>query len=343
MSSIHATRQRFGSGNRPQIVAPRLETGTEKPIRREGKPRSAERDVKRFTAYLTIERGDSPLTVKKYVRAIKRLKAWARRKRKSLAQLTTTDCRRWLIGLAKEAYSASTINVMHSAAYVFFRFMMSEGDLATNPFEPLPYLPKQETLPRVLSIEDVERLMAVPDTTTYTGLLDRAVMELFYSSGMRVAELINLRLENIHLERRLILCLGKRNKQRWLVFGRSAQSWLKRYLKARAGVPGADKSTYAFLKNDGKKLYGTLVWRHIREHGLMAGLKDVSPHVLRHSFATHMHKGGASIRHVQELLGHEDLESTQVYTHLVQAHLRESYDRHHPRASLKHRCTKRRK
>lgn len=273
--------------------------------------------------------------MKKYVYWVKRLKAWARRKRKGLAELATLDCRRWLIGLAKEAYSVSSINVAHATANTFFRFLITEGNLDTNPFEPLPYLPKEERLPRCLSTEEVVRLMSVPDTTTYYGLLDRAVMELLYSSGMRVAELVNLRVGDINIEKRCILCMGKGSKQRIVIFGRAAREWLEKYLAARDSVTGGRKSHHLFLKEDGERIYSTYVWRHVKAHGMVIGLKDVTPRILRHSFATHLHEGGASIRHVQVLLGHADIEATQVYTHMVIAHLKKSYDRHHPRAKLK--------
>jgi site-specific recombinase XerD len=284
---------------------------------------------------MITERYDSPSTVRRYVSAVKQLKQWARRKRKSLTQLTVTDCRRWLITLSKEAYTTSSINVMHSAAQVFFRFLASEGDLSSNPFESIPYLPKQKTSPRFLDNEEIERLLAAPDISTYDGLLDRAILELFYSSGLRVAELINLRIMDLNLEKRLLICLGKRSKQRWVIFGDGAREWLKKYLSARSSVPGAKKSPYLFLQSSGQKLNEKLVWRHVRAQGLRANLADVSPHVLRHSFATHLYAGGAATSSVQELLGHEDMESTEVYTHPVQEHLKKIYDRHHPRSSLK--------
>lgn len=291
--------------------------------------------MKRFITFLNVERGVSPLTVKKYVYWVKRLKAWARRKRKGLAELTTPDCRRWLIGLAKEAYSVSSINVAHATANIFFRFQITEGDLDTNPFEPLPYLPKEELLPRCLSPEEVERLMSVPDTSTYYGLLDRAVMELLYSSGMRVAELVNLGVGDINMEKRRILCTGKGSKQRIVIFGRATREWLEKYIAARDHVPGGRKSHHLFLKDDGGRIYATYVWRHVKAHGLMAKLGEVTPRTLRHTFATHLHAGGASIRHVQALLGHADMESTQVYIHTAVPHLRKTIDLHHPRAKLK--------
>lgn len=335
MSGSHATRQRFRGGLPPPAAPPRRDAGADSPIRRRRDTQSTERDLKRFITFLNVERGVSPLTVKKYVYWVKRLKAWARHKRKSLAELTTLDCRRWLIGMAKEAYSVSSINVAHGAANVFFRFLITEGDLDANPFEPLPYLPKEELLAGCLSPEEVERLMSVPDTSTYNGLLDRAVMELLYSSGMRVAELVNLSVGDINMEKRRILCMGKGSKQRIVIFGRAAREWLEKYLEARDHVTGGRKSRHLFLKDDGGRIYSTYVWRHVKAHGLMVGLKGVTPRTLRHSFATHLHAGGASIRHVQALLGHADMESTQVYTHIVVAHLRKSYELHHPRAKSK--------
>ncbi len=335
VSRVFALRQRFKSGYIPPFVPLRPDPDVGPPIRREGKSRESERDLKRFTDYLYVERGFSTGTVKKYLRAVKRLKEWARRKRKSLPQLTTTDCRRWLVGVAKASpVTVSTINGMHCAANVFFRFLMTEGDLTTNPFEPIPYLPRDKTLPRFLSPEEVERLMRSPDISTYAGLLDRVVMELLYATGMRVAELVALRVDSIDLKKRRLLCDGKGGKQRFVIFGPNARRWLKRYLVARKGIPGARRSPYLFLKGDGKRLYGTFIWRHIKKHGLMAELKDVSPHILRHSFATHLRAGGASIRHIQELLGHEDMQSTEVYTHAVAEHLRKTYDQHHPRAGM---------
>jgi integrase/recombinase XerD len=264
VAGFHAKRKSLKCGERPQVVPLRPETNDEGPIRRCEKSRETVRDLNRFIDYLYAERGVSPGTVKKYVYGVKRLKEWARSKRKSLSDLTTSDCRRWLISVAREAYSASTINGMHAAANSFFYFLRSEGDLITDPFNDIPYLRLAESLPRVLSHEEVALLMATPDTSTYAGLLDRTVMELLYASGMRVAELINQRLDRVDLRNCLILCTGKRSKQRVVLFGRDAKKWLEKYLVARSRIPRAGKSSSLFLKIDGKPLYGTLIWRHIK-------------------------------------------------------------------------------
>ena len=335
VSSFYAKRNRFKSGKRPQAVPPRPVANGKEPLRLSARSRETERDLTRFRHYLDVESGLSPLTVRKYCYGCKRLKEWARSKRKSLSDLTTSDCRRWLLSVAREAYSASTINGMHAAAQRFFDFLLTEGDLTTNPFKEIPYLQLEKSLPRFLSQEEVAQLMAAPDTSTYAGLLDRTVMELLYASGMRVAELINQRIDRVDLDNCRILCTGKRSKQRVVLFGRDAKKWLEKYLVARSRIPKSGKSPSLFLKIDGKPLYGTLIWRHIKEYADMAGLGPVSPHTLRHSFATHLHEGGASTRHVQLLLGHENLESAQVYTHMSPTHLRKTYDLHHPRATLK--------
>jgi integrase/recombinase XerD len=333
VSEFFTKRQKLKGGAPPPLAQPRPDAGHQ-PLRRKG-TQSTERDIKRFTTYLYAERGCSPLTVKKYVRAVKRLKEWARRKRKSLPELTTTDCRRWMRNVAREPYSVSTINGMRSAAASFYRFLLTDRFVESNPFDPIPYLPREETLPRYLSQEEVERLLNAPDTSTYAGLLDRTMMELLYATGMRPTELVNQRLDGVDLERRRIRCTGKGSKQRVVIFGRSARKWLEKYLAARSLMLEGRQSRHLFLKADGTRIYATYVWRRVKENGLMAGLEDVSPRMLRHTFATHLHGRGASIQHVQTLLGHDGVESTQVYTHLVPTHLIKTVDEKHPRASLK--------
>lgn len=334
MSGSHAIRQRFKRGGDLTSTRACLKARIEHPVRQEGK-RQAERDLKRFELYLNVERGVSPLTVKKYSSEVKRLKTWARSKRKSLADLTITDCRRWLNSLEKELYQPSTINRTLTVAKVFLRFLVAEGDLENSPFDQLQNLKQERPLPHHLNQDEVDNLMSNPDTSTYVGLLDRVMMELLYASGVRVAELVALRVDSVNLERRLILCTGKGSKQRFVIFGRCARKWLKKYLVARDDIPGAMKSHYLFLKEDGKRIYGTYVWRRIHGHGRDAGLNNVSPHVLRHSFATHIYEGGASTQDVQKLLGHDDEQSTVTYTHLRKVHLRDTYELHHPRSGFK--------
>lgn len=265
---------------------------------------------------------------------------WARDKRKRLAELTPADCRRWLTSLKKEVYSVSSINGAHAIANVFLRFLITEGDLKENPFEQIPYLPREKTLARHLTHEEVHLLMSAPDVTTYVGLLDRVVMELLYATGMRVTELIGLRPGDVKIRAGRIICTGKGSKQRVVLFGRDARAWLERYLAARDRIPGARKSPHLFLVDDGEPIYATYVWRHVKAHGMRMGLGEVTPRTLRHTFATHLHEGGASIRHVQELLGHADMQSTEVYTHMAATHLRKTIDQCHPRARLESGTTR---
>jgi len=297
--------------------------------------------VKKFEQFLlTGDRFLSASTVKKYIRAVNRLKVWARWKRKSVRDLTVKDCNRWKLGMVKGGLVPGTVNVMLVGARRFFGFLQLDGYLKHNPFELVPLLPLPQQLPRHLTPEEVDRLLDVPDVSTYYGLLDRTIMELLYSAGLRPIELIMLELTAVNLSRRLLICNGKGGKQRMVPFGRSALEWLEKYLKVRSRMTGKERTRRFFIKEDGERLSYSYVWRHVRKHGMDAGLNDLNPRVLRHTYATHIHEGGAEIVQVQLLIGHSQTESTTVYTHVMQRGLREVYEKHHPRATFKSRMRK---
>lgn len=288
-----------------------------------------------FAGYLLTESCLSRLTVRKYVYALRKLKSWARRKRKSLLELKTADCTRWKLILTRDGLKPGTVNGHLITGKRFFRFLQLDGYVEHNPFDLVELLPKPKTLPRYLSIEEVDLLLEAPDTSTYHGLLDRTILELLYSSGLRPAELVTLQLKKVDLSRRLLTCVGKGQKERVAVFGRSARRWLERYLSIRWRLHGKSRLRLLFVKENGEQLSCMYVWRHVKKHGLDAGLKDVTPRVIRHTYATHLHEGGAGIVEVQLLMRHERAESTEVYLHLVQKRLRQIYDQHHPRAGMK--------
>jgi integrase/recombinase XerD len=187
-------------------------------------------------------------------------------------------------------------------------------------------------LPRFLTEEEMEKLLAVPDTGSAEGLRDRAMLELMYAAGLRVSELVSLKLADLNLDAGLVVCHGKGSKERRVPIGKSATHWLQQYVsvvRARAARGGR---TQLFLNSLGSSLTRHVVWGMIKRYSERAGLRDVSPHTLRHSFATHLLQRGADSRSVQALLGHSDISTTQIYTHITDRHMRSTYDRHHPRA-----------
>lgn len=257
-------------------------------------------------------------------------------KRKSLGQLTERDCRRWRLHQLKEGLSPSTVNTNLIALRMFFWFLIFDRLVKSNPFDLVELVPRQPPPGRHLTGEEIDCLFAVPDTSTYYGLLDRSVLELLYSSGLRPAEVVDLRTRDVDLSRRRITCVGKGSKQRIVPVGRSAARWLKEYFNVTMCL-AEGRRTHFFMKKDGSKLSYSYIYRHVKAHGLVAGLRDLSPSVLRHTYATHLHEGGAEIVHVRMLMGHSSEDSTKTYTHTSLKHLRRIYDDHHPRAAYERR------
>lgn len=292
--------------------------------------------LKLFVGYLAAERCLSPLTIQKYVHAVRRLKSWARWKCKGVLDLTAKDCNRWKLGMLREGLAPGTVNVMLIGAKRFFRYLQLNGYAERNPFELVGLQPIPRRLPHYLNQQEIDRLLAAPDVSTSYGLMDRAILELLYAAGLRPAELVSLELTSVDLGRRLLICLGKGGKQRFVPFGRSARDWLEKYLSRRRRITGKDRTRYFFVKEDGERLSTTYVRRYVKKYGMNVGLNELSPRVLRHTFATHLHEGGAEIVHVQLLIGHSRTDSTQVYTHVMPKRLREVYDSHHPRAGIEY-------
>jgi integrase/recombinase XerD len=229
----------------------------------------------------------------------------------------------------------------------FYRFLVVDGRAKASPAGDLRPPRAWKTLPRYLAVEEVDRLLAQPDVTTPRGLRDRALIELLYATGMRVSELIGLRPADVNLEASYLTCTGKGDKQRIVPVGDEATAWVRRYLRdARGALLGKRTSKWLFVNTgrgvslprrsaDGAKAGLTRVgfWKILKGYARQAGLKtSISPHMLRHSFATHLLERGADLRAIQMMLGHADLSTTQIYTHVLEARLRQVYDRFHPRA-----------
>ncbi|HYT75715.1 MAG TPA: site-specific tyrosine recombinase, partial [Vicinamibacterales bacterium] len=227
-------------------------------------------------------------------------------------------------------------SVARSTACVrgYFRFLLLERKIAADPAEDLRAPRAWPALPGYLDLEQVDRLLAQPDTSTPRGIRDKALIEVLYATGLRVTELLSLKAGDINLDAGYLTCIGKGDKQRIVPLGHAAADWVRRYLaEARPALIKTRKSPWLFVNaKGGSRLSRVGFWKILKEYGIKAGVsRNLSPHVLRHSFATHLLERGADLRAIQMMLGHADLSTTQIYTHVLEARLRAVYDRFHPR------------
>ena len=216
----------------------------------------------------------------------------------------------------------------------FYRFLALDRRIAENPAAALRPPRAWPPLPRYLSLDEVEALIAQPDVATPRGLRDRALIELLYATGLRVSELVSLRTGDLNLREQWLRCTGKGSKERIVPFGEQAGAWVRRYLAdGRPRLLAGRSAPWLFVSARGRRLSRAGFWKLLKAYGRRAGIaRPLSPHVLRHSFATHLLARGADLRAIQLMLGHADLSTTQVYTHVLETRLRAIYDRFHPRA-----------
>jgi integrase/recombinase XerD len=295
--------------------------------------KSSTRDhVKEFLTYIQVEKGLARHTLESYSRDLGRLNNWAARHKKGVKDLTRTDLRAWIADLSKEGLAPSSVSRAVSAARGLYRFLMLDGHITSYPTEDLQTPQKFAHLPDFLTQEEIGRLFSAPDLKTIEGIRDRAVLELLYATGLRVSELVSLKRTDVDLHTGLLVCYGKGGKERRVPIGKSAIHWLQQYGAAKADY-GKTKLRELF-EHRGKPLTRQLVWSMIKCYAKASGVKAISPHTLRHSFATHLLQNGADSRSVQALLGHSDISTTQIYTHMTDRHLRNAYDRFHPRSRL---------
>ena len=289
--------------------------------------------VKDFLTYLQVEKGLARHTLESYRRDLDRLQSWANKNGKQVSDLTRADLRKWIASLSREGLAPTSIARAVSATRGFFKFLMLDGHIKSHPAEDLDTPQRFAYLPKFLTEDEINRLLAAPDISTEEGIRDRAVLEIMYATGLRVSELVNLRQTDVDLMTGLVTCHGKGNKERRVPLGKSAIHWLQQYAAVKAGY-GKQSFPNVFLHR-GRPFTRQLAWSMIKNHAEKIGIKKVSPHTLRHSFATHLLQHGADSRSVQALLGHSDISTTQVYTHITDMHLRAAYDRHHPRSRIK--------
>jgi integrase/recombinase XerD len=292
---------------------------------------SHERDlIKEYLTYLQVEKGLARHTLESYGRDLGRLDVLAAKLRKPVSELCRPDLRKWIAELSREGLAPSSVARAVSAARGFFRFLMLDGHIKHHPAEDLDTPQKFSYLPRFLTVEEIDRLLAAPDVTSDEGVRDRTMLELMYAAGLRVSELVGLKQAQVDMLGGVVNCHGKGSKERRVPVGKSAIHWLQRYASLKKTY-GQSPYPNLFLHR-GKPLTRQNAWSIIKRYADSAGLSDVSPHTLRHSFATHLLQHGADSRSVQALLGHSDISTTQIYTHMTDQHLRAAYDNHHPRA-----------
>jgi integrase/recombinase XerD len=290
--------------------------------------------IQEFLNYLRVEKGLSQNTISAYGRDLVKLDAYARQNRKRLDQFRRDDIVDFLGSLYRRKLGSRSVARHLVALRTFYRFALTEGALREDPTLNIESPKFRKGLPSFLSLEEVERLLAQPDTTTKLGMRNKAMLELLYSTGLRVSELTGLRVADIHMEMGCLRCIGKGNKERLVPVGRPAIAAVREYLQTSRPQLLRDKSSpYLFLTQSGGRLGRIGFWLALQNYGRRAGLRTrLSPHKLRHSFATHLLERGADLRSVQMMLGHSDISTTQIYTHVMQARLKEIYKQHHPRA-----------
>lgn len=286
--------------------------------------------------YLTVELGLSANTRQAYERDLRLFcKTLGFKNSDALVNVSREQITGYMTQLKERGLAAATIARKLAAIKAFYCFMTAEGYMDANPAEVVEAGTKGIKLPRVLSEDEVVRLLNQPDITTAEGFRDRTMLEVLYATGMRVSELINLTLERVDLNMKYIIAFGKGSKERIVPLGSVAAEFLQQYLeKVRPKLTHAGRNTnIVFLAFGGHELTRQRFWQIIRAYGRKANInKALTPHILRHSFATHLLDNGADLRSVQELLGHSDISTTQIYTHLTNKRLRDIYAKAHPRA-----------
>jgi integrase/recombinase XerD len=297
--------------------------------------------ISNFLDYLAVEKGLSPNTIEAYRNDLQQLAVfmqeeatkqglippWSGFNRQSMLS--------YLLNLKERNYAPTTMARKVAAVKSFFGFMVSEGLMKVNPIKDVGSPKVGKSLPKPISVSQVRRLLEQPTKLAAAeAKRDRAMLELLYASGMRVSELVSLNLDDIDTEGGYVRCFGKGHKERLIPIHRQAASAVAEYIKEdRPRLVHSQDELALFLNARGERLTRQGLWQILKEYAKSAELEvDITPHTLRHSFATHMLNGGADLRSVQELLGHANISTTQVYTHLTTEHIRSSYEKSHPRA-----------
>jgi integrase/recombinase XerD len=289
-----------------------------------------------YLTHLTVERRLAANSIESYAHDLRLLAEYAAGRNVSVDALTRSDLEQFVRELMASGRSPRSVARAIARYRGLYRFLVVDGRLTASPADDLRPPRAWKVLPRYLAVDDVDRLIAQPDVDTPRGLRDRALIELLYATGMRVTELVSLRPSDINLEASYLTCTGKGDKQRIVPIGDEAADWVRKYL--RQGRPAllrkrTSPRLFVNARGGGPGLTRVGFWKILKAYAKHAGLsRTLSPHVLRHSFATHLLERGADLRAIQMMLGHADLSTTQIYTHVLEQRMRVVYDRFHPRA-----------
>lgn len=286
-----------------------------------------------FLSYLRVERGLSSNTLTAYRNDLAKLSHFAHERGKDIESLRADDLAAFVRSIRKRGLDPKTIARILVTVRGLFKYLVQDGHLKIDPSANLESPKSWQSLPKFLTSDEVEMLLSSPDTSTAIGLRDKAMLEVLYATGLRVSELVGLSIGNLNLDVGFLTVVGKGGKERAVPLGQSAIEWTRKYFGIRSRLMPRDKSSSAlFVTDRGESLTRQVFWKMIVAYGDKAGIGHITPHLLRHSFATHLLENGADLRSVQMMLGHSDISTTQIYTHITNERLREIYKKFHPRA-----------
>ena len=293
------------------------------------------KQVEEFLAYLSVERGLAKNTLESYKLDLEGFMAYCRQKGEEELPISDRNLiLGYLLKLKQMGRSPATVSRRISALKTFYKYLINEGIRDDDPTANLESPRPGQRLPRVLNPDEVDLLLSQPRVGEPAGIRDKAMLELIYATGIRVTEMVSLDLEHVNLEQGLVRCLGKGSRERIVPLGRVACKYVAEYLaRGRAKLTRNRPCTALFVNQRGNRLSRQGFWKIIKKYGRQARIeKELMPHTLRHSFATHLLENGADLRSVQEMLGHADITTTQIYTHVTKLRLKEVYRQNHPRA-----------
>lgn len=291
--------------------------------------------IDQFIGYLGNERGLALNTLESYSRDLRQYQEFLEKGgSETLESASQSTIVAYLMYLRKQGKATATIARRLAALKAFYHFLIKENLVDKDPTDSLASPKLERKLPKVLTVEEVDRLLAKPDTRTPHGLRDKAMLELLYATGIRVSELTSLNLGDVDLQEAVVRCRGKGSKERIVPVGTIAINALSAYLSGgRPRIVQDPREKALFVNHHGSRLTRQGFWKIVKKYAVQAGIrKEITPHTLRHSFATHLLENGADLRAVQEMLGHADISTTQIYTHITKSRLKEVYSRTHPRA-----------